>query len=135
MKTEDGYELAHPGRRFQGQFIDGLVAIALFAAGFFVVGLAGRSGVVYDVLICAIPSVYFLLADAMPHGQSVGKRLLGMSVVDRRTGSFCTLGQSFLRNLITPILGVIDAVAIFFPGHRRLGDMLAGTIVVNRKAG
>lgn len=134
MKTEGEYVLAHPGKRFQGQFIDGLVSLVLFVVGLSVVEVAGLSGFISEVVICILPAAYFLLADAMPNGQSIGKILLGMSVIDRKTGGYCTLRQSFLRNITTPILGTIDAVVILFNGHRRIGDMLASTIVVKKNA-
>lgn len=73
---------------------------------------------------------YVFLADALPGGQSFGKRMLGIAVVDPRTGYPCSAGQSFLRNLPLAVLGFLDWVFIFGERRQRLGDMVAGTLVV-----
>ena len=71
---------------------------------------------------------YFLLADALPNGQSLGKRLLSIAVVDRKTRKSCTVSQALTRN--SGALVVIDWVWIFMESRTRLGDMFAKTIVV-----
>ncbi len=38
--------------------------------------------------------------------------------------------QSFMRNITTPFLNVLDWIFIFFGSRKRLGDMLASTIVI-----
>ena len=52
-----------------------------------------------------------------------------MRVVSATTGAPCTFGQSFVRNIFT-ILGPLDWIWIFGERHQRLGDKVAGTIVV-----
>lgn len=64
----------------------------------------------------------------MPNGQSLGKRLLSIATVDRKTRKGCTLSQSLTRN--AGVLVVIDWVWIFMESRTRLGDMFAKTIVV-----
>lgn len=121
-------ELAHPGKRFQGQFIDGIAAYFFGYVSFFVLrqvfsaDTAGYIGI-------AIGVAYFLLSDSLPNGQSIGKKLLKMRVVNGKTGEACSVVQSFLRNITFP-LGIFDWVFIFFGSHRRLGDFLASTIVI-----
>lgn len=68
------------------------------------------------------------MADALPNGQSLGKRLLSIATVDRKTRKGCTLSQSLTRN--AGVLVVIDWVWIFMESRTRLGDMFAKTIVV-----
>jgi uncharacterized RDD family membrane protein YckC len=80
------------------------------------------------VLYCA----YRLTADAFPSGQSLGKRALGISVVNAATGLSCTLTESVLRN-VTRILSVWDLMWILGERRRRLGDMVAGTRVIRLK--
>ncbi|WP_459742710.1 RDD family protein [Pseudomonas sp. 3A(2025)] len=75
-----------------------------------------------------LAAAYFLLADALPGGQSLGKRLLSIAVVDRKTFKACTPGQSFTRNSGTLI--VLDWIWIFMEARMRLGDMFAKTIVI-----
>jgi uncharacterized RDD family membrane protein YckC len=74
--------------------------------------------------------VYLFFSDALPEGQSLGKRIMGIAVVDRRTGRPCTAWQAFVRNVLLAILGFFDWIFIFGERHQRLGDMVAGTIVV-----
>jgi uncharacterized RDD family membrane protein YckC len=51
-------------------------------------------------------------------------------VIDSRNGSPCTFGQSFVRNLLLSILGLIDWLFIFGEKRQRLGDKAATTLVV-----
>lgn len=103
-----------------------------------------------------LASGYILLRDALFQGQSVGKKLLRIRVVtiaDARGGS---VRESILRNFplalgfllpIIPIVGhllgagfalfvfVTEAIAIVTDKRgRRLGDKMAGTIVVRAAA-
>jgi len=127
--------LAGAGRRYQGQFIDGLITLALFALCISVAKLFTLESQLADILIFVIPAAYFLLSDALPNGQSIGKIVLKISVVSKRTGKPCNVLQSLARNILTPILGIIDAVFILFNNRQRLGDMLANTIVVTKNRG
>ncbi|WP_437935320.1 RDD family protein [Sorangium sp. So ce341] len=72
--------------------------------------------------------LYFLFADGL-NGQSLGKRVFLLAVVDERTGRRCGFGESVLRNL-TRCLGVLDFVWIFGVQRRRLGDIVAKTRVI-----
>ncbi|MFH1434895.1 MAG: RDD family protein [Pseudomonadota bacterium] len=75
---------------------------------------------------------YFLLRDGLPGG-SLGKRLMGITVIDVKTGAPCSKKQSFLRNLLLMVLGALDLVVPFFRKNgRRIGDDVAGTVVVSR---
>jgi uncharacterized RDD family membrane protein YckC len=122
--------LAHPGKRFQGQFIDGLVAYLLGVFSFYLLDiLVGREPAFYFGVSTGI--AYFLFSDALPSGQSIGKKLLGLQVVGSGSMKPCSILQSLLRNVTFP-LGAIDWVFIFFGSHRRLGDFLASTIVVKK---
>ena len=126
-------DLAHPGKRFQGQFIDGVITYFLGYVSFFALGLfvakepAGYFGI-------AIGISYFLFSDSLPNGQSIGKRLLNIQVVSKETMRPCSILQSFLRNVTFP-LGIFDWAFIFFGSHRRLGDFIASTIVVKTMGG
>ena len=78
---------------------------------------------------------YFLLRDGF-HGGSLGKRLMGITVVDVKTGAPCNKKQSFFRNLLLMLLGALDLVIPFFRKNgRRIGDDVAGTVVVSRARG
>lgn len=126
----DNVNLAHPGKRYQGQFIDGLIAVILFAAMMYLANIFEASGSLVDIAIILVPFSYFVFADALPRGQSVGKKLLGISVVSKDTGEPCTLWQSFIRNAFTPILSILDAVLILGEDRQRIGDKMANTMVI-----
>ncbi len=123
--------LSHPGKRYQGQFIDGLISILLFFILVYLKNLAGINNNITGIISFAIPFAYFVFSDALPNGQSIGKLILGMSVVSKSTGKSCTVIQSFFRNVFSPIFGTIDAILVFTEKRQRLGDKLANTIVID----
>lgn len=72
---------------------------------------------------------YFFFKDGVG-GRSVGKRILEIKVVETSSGEPCSLPRSLIRNAFHA-LAPIDW--IFMGGRRgqRLGDMVAGTNVLN----
>ncbi len=123
--------------RILGKFIDLVAAAALLRVG----ELAGA-----DFLGALSGMGYLLVADGLPRGGSLGKRLTGLSV-RRSGGSECRFFESTIRNLpvaVAFLLGLIPWVGWFFMifvlgvefvmlvGTRtdhRLGDDWAGTNV------
>jgi uncharacterized RDD family membrane protein YckC len=97
---------------------------------------------------------YLLFRDGIFPGQSFGKKVLKTQVVNQETGEPGSFRESVIRNLplainffmpMVPVVGhilggitgtiifIVEAVSLFTdPKHRRLGDKLAGTIVVKR---
>lgn len=133
MQEEYDWEkarLAQPGQRYQGQFIDGLIAVFLFAVTIYLFDAVALDNTLTGVIKVLVPVCYFVFSDAMPGGQSFGKKPFGISVVSKTTGKPCKLWQSFMRNAFSPILGVLDAVLIYGKKRQRLGDRFANTIVV-----
>lgn len=127
-------DLAHPGKRYQGQFIDGLIALSLFVLLLLSTKKFDIDNLVSEISIIAVPFLYFALSDALPNGQSIGKKLLGIHVVSKTTGKPCNVIQSFARNAFSPILGLLDAAFILSKKRQRLGDMLANTVVLKLKS-
>ncbi len=117
--------LARIGQRFTSQFVDGVVALAV---GVVCYGIANLFGLPLEWMVVGW-LVYILFCDGLPRGQSVGKRFTNTSVVHVDTGLPCTYWQSCVRNF-TMVLGVIDAAFIAGKQRRRLGDLLAGTKVI-----
>lgn len=125
--------LAGLGRRLGGQWIDSLITFfVLFAVGK-AAEFVGVSPDAVGILAIGAAAAYYLFSDAMPNGQSVGKKLLGMQVIDEHTHLNCNLFQSFMRNITTPFLNILDWIFIFFGSRKRLGDMLASTVVIRSK--
>jgi uncharacterized RDD family membrane protein YckC len=75
---------------------------------------------------------YILFNDAMPNGQSFGKKLFSIKVVNKKSGKNCSVSESFIRNIPTviPFLALIDAVMILGVKKQRMGDKMANTIVI-----
>lgn len=118
--------LASLGERLGAQLFDGVVTMMFMFVAIFLWGAV--QGLAVLCLIAA--AAYMLLADGLPGGQSLGKRVLGIAVIDRRTHRPCSYGESFVRNILLWLLGIIDWIFIFSPTRQRLGDMAASTIVV-----
>jgi uncharacterized RDD family membrane protein YckC len=78
------------------------------------------------VITCIGPLIYALVKDGIRDGQSFGKGMMGLRVVNFTTGRPATIGSSCLRNfcaLCPPLLLVTK-------GRRRFGDFIGGTIVI-----
>ena len=132
ITTPQGLILGPASRltRFLGQMIDGSFAMIpmIVLASLAKFGFAPLAFPL-TVLGAAWSFFYLFLGDGLHQGQSFAKQLLGVRVVDAKTGRPCTFGQSFVRNIFT-ILGPIDWIFIFGDAHQRLGDKVAGTVVV-----
>jgi uncharacterized RDD family membrane protein YckC len=120
------YAKADLRKRFSAAFVDGLVVV-IFWYWYWTTGA---------VPYAAIGASYLLLRDAIG-GQSVGKLLVGIVVMDLTTGRAASIPGSINRNLLLLLPGA-NAVAIFLeartivadPQGQRLGDRLAQTQVV-----
>ncbi len=62
------------------------------------------------------------------NGKSISKRILGLRVVDRKTGASASELQCFLRNMTIPIWP-LEVFVSLFSTDRRLGDLIANTKV------
>ncbi|HTZ59418.1 MAG TPA: RDD family protein [Acidobacteriaceae bacterium] len=79
---------------------------------------------------------YFTLFEAFWRGQTPGKRLLQLRVIQqsgRPIGLFESMGRNLVRVIdMLPVFYVLGAICIFTTRRQqRLGDMVAGTIVVH----
>jgi uncharacterized RDD family membrane protein YckC len=135
--------LASPGSRFLGQFVDGLLfSVPAFTALFAVMGtrwiLPGQKPSVVPWMVTGVLLVGTVVYEALmltARGQTLGKMAAGTRVVTAQGGRI-TAGQAWLRassrgvmNLLY-CLGPIDALYIFSARHRTLHDRLAQTLVV-----
>lgn len=141
-KATNPFDLASPWRRLAAYLIDITLVLVFIRLGTFVLNGAFRlqpswaSSSLYsyvDITIVSLAVLYYLFCDALPNGQSLGKRIMKIAVVGYIYRTRCTLFQSFLRNAPKYLLSLLDVIFIFFGDRRRLGDMLASTLVVNRR--
>jgi uncharacterized RDD family membrane protein YckC len=97
------------------------------------------AGAIQIVVYFAISILYGVATEWMWRGQTVGKRLLGLRVVDAR-GLRLEPSQIIVRNLMRildalPALYLVGGIACVVSRHRqRLGYLAAGTVVVRTAA-
>lgn len=120
------------GARFLALMVDQAIIIGMIGA---VASLLVISPGLLTVAVFLIQWGYHLYFEVRHRGQSPGKRVCGLRVVDSR-GLPITFQQSFVRNVVrmldnTPIFyGLGALVAIMDRKQRRLGDIIADTLVI-----
>ncbi|MBV7506487.1 RDD family protein [Bacillus sp. sid0103] len=81
---------------------------------------------------------YFFVLEFFSGGRTLGKKLMGIRVI-QENGHSITLLSSLIRNLMRiidslPTAYFLGIIMIFFHSkHKRLGDLVAGTIVVHER--
>jgi uncharacterized RDD family membrane protein YckC len=131
-------EPAGAGSRMLAALIDfSVTSAAAIVAGVLTAQLAGR-GVAQAVSITAgfvFPIAWHLWFETRGHGRTPGKRALSLRVIDAR-GLPVSLHQSLARNVVRTLdflplfYGVAAIVSLFDGQRRRLGDVVAGTLVI-----
>jgi uncharacterized membrane protein SpoIIM required for sporulation len=135
-------EIAGVGSRSLAALIDLMILIGAAVGGFIVLAIAAGFGVTIGsiggaillFLAFAVWTGYFILFEGLRQGQTPGKRMVGIRVVSD-TGNAVGLGAAAARNLLRiadfmppPYLIGLLLVALH-PRGKRLGDMVAGTVV------
>jgi uncharacterized RDD family membrane protein YckC len=138
------HHLAGPVRRTAAYLLDALVrGVILLAVGMVLailgtVGEESLSGFSMGAMLLVyflLDWFYFVLFETIWSGRTPGKRALGIRVVKEGGHSLQTV-DALLRNLLRAAdflpLGYALGVAVMGrdPKFRRLGDMVAGTVVV-----
>ncbi len=138
MRTPEP-NLASLGDRFIAHFIDYLIFVSGLALSVIIIVMAANGDDLFWKIVgvigrlCLFPVIFYrLCADGLEDGQSYGKRLMKICVVDATSGKPCTFLKSLLRQIPSVLLGIIDIVFIFSQSRQRLGDTIANTIVVNK---
>lgn len=131
-------ELASLSSRLVAQFIDVVIGLLILipASGAASTPLSEFSEISALTILLSFSGfvAYILFADSFSKGQSLGKRLIHISVIDEKTGKPCSVIKSFVRNLSLICLGFIDWLLIFGRDRQRLGDMLARTKVIKGRS-
>ena len=149
-----GYEVAGIGSRMMAYTVDFIVRyvpffallIAMLLGGFVLADLMqfGQFLIVLAIIaFFAVHTLYFILFEAFSRGQTPGKRLLGLRVV-QENGRPASLQAVIVRNLLRVIDGVPQlpfglygiGMAVMFINRKsqRLGDLAGGTVVVKERA-
>ena len=141
--VEFGFELGGLASRLVAWLLDaavigGIIVIAAVVMLFAGMALGGFAMAVLFVIIFAVQWFYFVILEWRLDGQTLGKRVVGLRVVDAhgfRIGFF----QASVRNLVRivdflPGLYLAGAAsALLDTQGRRLGDLAAGTLVVRTR--
>lgn len=104
----------------------------------FLRGLSGLAQTLLGLGLFATQWLYWTLGEVFFNGQTLGKRVLGIRVV-RADGSPVGLYESAVRNLcrvvdFVPVLYATGCITMLLTRqHRRLGDLLAGTLLVREE--
>src|SRR5690349_9476545 len=144
------YTIAGVGSRALAALIDAVICLGAILALLFVLAAVSPTrteqsrGGVFDAWAAAIVGIaifcvlwgYYVLFEGLADGQTPGKRMLRLRVV-RDGGYSVTFGASAVRNLVRIVdiqpalfyaVGMLSV--IFSKSGKRLGDIVAGTIVV-----
>lgn len=84
----------------------------------------------YAIGVSALATVVFFIAAPFVFGNSLGKFAMGIKAISAETGGPPTWLQVFLRGLLIGLWPLEGLVALFSENNRRIGDRLAGTLVV-----
>lgn len=148
--TEDigGNRIARLGDRLIALIIDTLIIGAFFVAiGMWIASkmggvtaegfdLKGTPALIVISVSFLFTFIYYFLLEAS-FGVTLGKIIIGIQVVNKDGGK-CSMGASFIRNLLRIVDGLILYLvgflfAIFSKTRQRLGDRIAGTVVIEKK--
>jgi uncharacterized RDD family membrane protein YckC len=138
------YEIAGVGSRFMALFVDMMIQIVGAIVVMIVLLIAGlsfsRQGTwvmaLYFVAAFVVQWGYFAIFEIVWKGQTPGKRQAGIRVINesgREASVYEAIARNFLRVAdALPGVYAVGAVVMFIsPQHKRLGDYVAGTIVIH----
>ena len=134
MAIPTGGNIASPGLRIVGGFIDAFILIVVLA----IIDALFRNQYAIPTLINLILAVGYFAYFWSSRGQSIGMMPFGFKVRDQATGQFPTLGKAALRGFIwwlelgftVCIIGAIGWLWMLWdPQKQAIHDKVAGTIV------
>lgn len=134
------------GARIGAQLIDSAVMAVLLGLSLIFFGSlasvagneAGGVGVMLGLFLgMTLAMGYGFILEGFWDGHTVGKQVFGIKVVEE-DGAECSLGSAFVRNLLEFIDGLFYYLVGFIvmaasDRRQRLGDRLAGTVVVREE--
>ena len=158
--VEIAYRPAGPGTRYVAVFVDqlliavltvvvglGLVMLGAGVAPFFdrlgrsLDGDGPASALWFSLAVLflvkfALDTLYYIFFETLMHGQTPGKRVMKIQVIHDGGYPLDPLA-SVVRNLMRIVdnLPLCWPVPLFSPEHKRIGDYVAGTIVVSKRPG
>ena len=142
-RVELHYILANVGNRFLAAAIDHLIQAGTLFVLFLIAGAVSRWNLFnsMDTWTAALIWGYFVAFETLWNGQTPGKRIMRLRVV-REDGRPVRFFEVFIRNLLRFIIDLqplpsyaIGVISIIFSQRsKRIGDFVAGTVVVIERA-
>jgi uncharacterized RDD family membrane protein YckC len=146
-RVELRYVLANVGNRFLAAAIDHLIQVIALTALIFGAGVISRWRLFASMGVWAMAAAvlgvfvlvwgYFAAFETLWNGQTPGKRIMRLRVM-REDGRPAGFFEVFIRNVIrlaidlqpfpSYAIGIVSIV--FSPRSKRIGDLVAGTVVV-----
>ena len=143
------FRTANLGSRILAYLIDMVVVVAGIVAGLFAVALLGQASdvvvpdwVALTIVLVLLPAWwlgYFIAFETLWRGRTLGKAALGLRVVTKE-GAPVRFRHAAIRGL----LGLVDFLVmggffavvfiLFSRDNQRLGDMVAGTLVLRERS-
>jgi uncharacterized RDD family membrane protein YckC len=141
--VEFRFTLAGLYSRFLAWLVDAVIVMMgtsalLMGLSLAMVAFPGFASALGIVLYFLVDWGYGITLETAWSGQTVGKKLLGLRVI-QRSGVRIGFHHAALRNLARPVdrlplFYLVGGVTALLSGsHQRLGDMLAGTLVVRER--
>jgi uncharacterized RDD family membrane protein YckC len=141
--VEFRFTLAGLYSRFLAWLLDALIVLVgaglvMFLLGFALAAMPGFASALFVVVYFLVDWGYGICLETVWSGQTVGKRVMSLRVI-QESGVRIGFYHAALRNLARPVdrlpmmYLVGGAAALVSGSHQRLGDMLAGTIVVRER--
>jgi uncharacterized RDD family membrane protein YckC len=144
-----GFRTANLGSRILAYLVDMVVVVAGILVGLFAVALLGQASdvvvpdwVALTIVLVLLPAWwlgYFIAFETLWRGRTLGKAALGLRVVTRE-GAPVRFRHAAIRGLLGLVDfflfgGFIAVVFILFSrDNQRLGDMVAGTLVLRERS-
>jgi uncharacterized RDD family membrane protein YckC len=127
-KQTISYQKANLFKRLVADFIDTLCIVIIVFIAYIVI----KDNDEYAPIVSAGCGLYyFFTKDGFSNGQSIGKQIMGLMVVNLATNLPCTTNISFLRQIILLMALPVEIVMLFTQKQRRrLGDFAAKTQVI-----
>lgn len=134
----DSSQYAGFGKRFLAALLDGVVLMIInILIGAVIGGVLGESGQVIASLVgFLIGWLYYAIQESSAKQATLGKQALGIVVTDldgKRIDFIKATIRYFSKILSGLILAIGYLMALFTEKKQALHDMIAGTLVVNRR--
>lgn len=76
------------------------------------INIVGGMVWLWGLFLLIIPSIYYFIKDGLKNGQSYGKRMFGLMVIDIQKNLPCSKGKSAFRNLISSLIVAMPFINI-----------------------